>query len=191
MFDLERFIEDCRGALKDSTPHSAVKDVVERAMSRPGEVERAVGTPESAGLHTIYHAPDLTILNLVWAPCMSLYPHDHRMWAVIGLYGGREDNVFFRRSKDGLVSAGERQLEARDTVLLGKTVIHSVTNPWKQFTGAIHVYGGDFFDTPRSEWDPETLVERPYDVERVKQTFAEANERFRREAATALGPQDH
>jgi hypothetical protein len=30
---------------------------------------------------------------------------------------------------------------------------------------------------PRSEWTPDTLEERPYDMERVKQVFAEANER--------------
>jgi len=34
---------------------------------------------------------DLTILNVVWTPGMVVYPHDHRTWAVIGLYGGRED----------------------------------------------------------------------------------------------------
>ena len=28
---------------------------------------------------------------------MRLYPHDHRMWAAIGIYQGREDNAFYRR----------------------------------------------------------------------------------------------
>jgi hypothetical protein len=42
-------------------------------------------------------------------------------------------------------------------------------------TGAIHVYGGDFFATSRSEWDPETLLERPYDVEKNLQLFERAN----------------
>ena len=37
---------------------------------------------------------------------MAIYPHEHRMWAVIGLYGGREDNTFYRRSPQGLVVAG-------------------------------------------------------------------------------------
>ena len=34
---------------------------------------------------------------------------------------------------------------------------------------------------PRSEWTPDTLEERPYDVERTKQLFADANERWRAE----------
>jgi predicted metal-dependent enzyme (double-stranded beta helix superfamily) len=71
-------------------------------------------------------------------------------------------------------------------VLLGPSVIHSVANPLQAFTGAIHIYGGDFFATPRSDWDPATMEERPYDVERVKQAFADANERWRAQCVTGL-----
>ena len=152
-------------------------------MSRPHEVEWALGTPRRAEIVTLHRSPELTILNVTWAPGMSIYPHDHRMWAVIGLYGGREDNVFYRRSAQGLVQAAGKQLETTDTILLGKTVIHAVTNPLRQFTGAIHVYGGDFFTVPRSAWDPQTLEERPYDVEEAKRIFLKANERLRDQSA--------
>jgi hypothetical protein len=47
----------------------------------------------------------------------------------------------------------------------------AVTNPLSQFTGAIHVYGGDFFTEPHSEWDLETWEECPYDVENAKRVF--------------------
>jgi predicted metal-dependent enzyme (double-stranded beta helix superfamily) len=60
--------------------------------------------------------------------------------------------------------------------LLDTTIIHSVTNPISRLTGAIHVYGGDFFATERSEWDPETLGEHPYDVEKTLRLFEEANQ---------------
>jgi predicted metal-dependent enzyme (double-stranded beta helix superfamily) len=183
MFDLERFIADCRAALQESAPPSVVQEVVARAMSRPGEVEQALGTPQWAEIGTLHRSPELTILKVIWVPGMAIYPHDHRMWAVIGLYGGREDNVFYRRTAHGLMSAGGIQLAITDTTLLGQTIIHAVTNPLRQFTGAIHVYGGDFFAVPRSEWDVETLEERPYDVEKTKRVFEEANERWRAQAA--------
>jgi predicted metal-dependent enzyme (double-stranded beta helix superfamily) len=179
MFDLDRFIGDCRAALQESSPHSAVKEVVERAISNPREVEQALGTPQWAEIGTLHRSPQLTILKVVWAPGMSIYPHDHRMWAVIGLYGGREDNIFYRRTAHGLVEAGGKQLDISDAALLGKTIIHAVKNPLRQFTGAIHVYGGDFFSVPRSEWDPDGLEERPYDVENAKRVFSEANENWR------------
>jgi hypothetical protein len=46
-------------------------------------------------------------------------------------------------------------------------------------TCAIHIYGGDFYSAQRSEWDPETLRERPMDFQAVLDLFEEANERFR------------
>ena len=41
-----------------------------------------------------------------------------------------------------------------DTIVLGDDVIHSVANPVPKLTGAIHVYGGDFVNQPRSQWGP-------------------------------------
>ena len=178
MFDLDRFVADCRAALSDAASPAAVKDLVARAVADPGAVERALGTPTEGQIGTLYRAPDLTILNIIWAPGMALYPHDHRMWAVIGLYGGREDNSFYRRTPQGLVQGGGKQLNQGDTIILGYKVIHAVTNPLRQFTGALHVYGGDFFAAPRSEFDPETFLERPYDVEKAKRLFREANGRW-------------
>jgi len=66
------------------------------------------------------------------------------MWAVIGIYSGREDNAFYHRTEDGLRSRGEKTLSAKETIPLGEEVIHAVTNPLEQITAAIHVYGGDF-----------------------------------------------
>jgi len=182
MFDLERFVAECRSALADPSPAAAVRELLAEAMSRPAEVETALGAPQEGDVVTLHRSPELTVLNVIWAPCMAIYPHDHQMWAVIALYGGQEDNTFYRRGPGGLVVAGRKELQTSDAVVLGHNVIHSVTNPLKKLTGAIHVYGGDFFAAPRSEWDPETLAERPYDARRAKQVFADANERWRRES---------
>jgi len=56
--------------------------------------------------------------------------------------------------------------------------MHLETNPTSRFTGAIHVYGGDFFGADRSEWNPETLLERPYGVETALRLFEETNARL-------------
>lgn len=122
---------------------------------------------------------------MVWAPGMAIHPHEHGMWAVIGLYSGREDNTFYRRGPEGLVAAGGTQLVVTDAVLLGEAVIHAVANPLRAFSGAIHVYGGDFFGTPRREWTPDTLEERAFDVERARRVYAEANARWAREQEAA------
>jgi predicted metal-dependent enzyme (double-stranded beta helix superfamily) len=185
MFDLDRFIADCRSALDEPSPELAIKELLVRAIARPSELEAALGTPRQGQITSLHHSPELTIVNVIWTPGMSVYPHDHRMWALIGLYGGREDNTFYRRSPEGLVVASRRQLETRDSALLGKAVIHTVSNPLRAFTGAIHIYGGDFFGTPRSEWSGDTLQEQPFDLERAKRLFVEANERWRAECLEA------
>ena len=113
---------------------------------------------------------------------MTLMPHNHNMWAVIGIYGGREDNIFWRKTGDRLEAAGAEALSTKDAAPLGKDIVHSVTNPIEKITAALHVYGGDFFAPGRSEWDPETLEERPFDVESARRMFREANERFTRAA---------
>src|SRR5687767_6406941 len=179
MFDRERFVEDCRAALAEHDAQAAIRELVARAVSEPGEVVREVGEPKRAGVTTLYKAPDLTILNLCWGPGIQFKPHDHRMWAVIGIYGGREQNFFYRRAEHGLTRHGMKELNAKDTVPLGASIIHSVTNPLEQVTAAIHVYGGDFFSTPRSEWDPETFAEHPYDVADTMRVFEESNARLR------------
>jgi hypothetical protein len=96
MFDLDAFVADCRAALAADTSHEHVREVVARAVSNPALVLSRLGEPKRAGLHKLYQAHDLTILNVVWAPMMTLVPHNHEMWAVIGIYTGREDNIFWR-----------------------------------------------------------------------------------------------
>jgi hypothetical protein len=44
-----------------------------------------------------------------------------------------------------------------------------------EYTGAIHVYGGDFPNAPRSEWDPLLLTERPRDMDRAAEAFHESD----------------
>jgi len=101
MFDLDQFIADCRTALAADRSHKCVREVVARAVSDPAAVLKGLGEPTRAGLHKLYQSDDLTILNVVWAPMMTLVPHNHQMWAVIGIYTGREDNIFWRRIPGG------------------------------------------------------------------------------------------
>src|SRR3974377_1053848 len=149
MFSVDRFMGDCRAAQLEDPTHKSVREVVTRAVSDPGAVLKGLGEPQRSGVHKIHHSRDLAILNVIWGPRMTISPHNHQMWAVIGIYTGREDNIFWRRLKDGkstkVETAGARALAARDAVPLGQDIIHSVTNPIPRFTGAIHVYGGDFF----------------------------------------------
>jgi predicted metal-dependent enzyme (double-stranded beta helix superfamily) len=179
MLDLDKFVVDCRHAIATDPSCHHLREVVLRAVADRSGVINALGEPRRGQLQTLYRSPELTVLNVIWAPSMTIMPHDHRMWAVIGLYGGREDNVFWQRvpgHPDGKVEISSvKTLETGQSAVLDRDVIHSVTNPTRQLSGAIHVYGGDFFATERSEWDPDSLVERPFDADRAVRLFEEAN----------------
>jgi predicted metal-dependent enzyme (double-stranded beta helix superfamily) len=178
-FEPGRFVAKCRAALAGRAADKHVCEIVARAVRHPLAVLAGLGEPKRAAMQRLYHGPGLTILNVVWGPMMTVLPHEHAMWAVIGVYTGREDNIFWRRvsgSRKGRIeAAGAKALVTGDAELLPRDIVHSVTNPIGRLTGAIHVYGGDFFGVPRSEWDPETLYERPFDPVRAVERFEEAN----------------
>jgi predicted metal-dependent enzyme (double-stranded beta helix superfamily) len=174
VFELDTLLASCRDALNESVPSRAVREILDRSLRRPTEAAGALGR-SAAGIHILFNSAELTVLNVIWAPLMSIYPHDHRMWAVIGVYGGAEDNTLFRRGPTGIVKSGGKQLREGDVFTLGANAIHSVDNPTRRFTGAIHAYGGDFVHQPRSQWDPDSLVEQAYDHAQVQRLFAEAN----------------
>jgi predicted metal-dependent enzyme (double-stranded beta helix superfamily) len=178
VFELERFITDCRAA-QAQAGGEAVREVVARAVSDLSSVIKALGEPQTGQIRVLYHAPDLTILNVVWAPRMLLLPHNHARWGVHGIYAGREDHIFWRRlpnSAAGKVEAASAQsLSEKDARFLGSDFIHSVINPIDRPSGAIHVYGDDYFNANRSEWDPETLLERRCDPDRLARLFGERN----------------
>jgi predicted metal-dependent enzyme (double-stranded beta helix superfamily) len=179
MFDLDRFIEDCRDAVRLDHTHKAAREVLARANADPAAILKTLGEPTMAGVTPLYKSPELTILNVVWGKRMTIMPHDHRMWAVIGVYSGREDNIFWRRvpgdPKGVIEAAGAKSLGERCAEPLGRDVIHSVTNPLGRLTAAIHVYGGDFYSAKRSDWDPENLCEREYDFALHRRMFEAAN----------------
>lgn len=178
MFTKEQFVHDCLEAV-GSGP-DAIREIVAHAVSDCGAVVSELGEPAHAGITPLYRSPRLTILHFVWAPAMSLMPHNHQMFSVVGVYAGREDNIFWRRNEESIEAASARSLGAGQVAMLGQEAIHSVLNPLDRMTCALHVYGGDFFapEKPRSEWDHETLGERPWDIDRVRTIFHAAEERF-------------
>lgn len=181
MFDVDEFVAQCESAIRETEPRRAVREVLDRALADPTAIGDAL-KPEEGGLTPLHRSDDLTVLHVVWAPKMQLLPHDHRMWAAIGIYAGQEDNAFFRRTASGtapIVESGGKQLAEGDSVLLGADTIHAVTNPLGQLTGAIHVYGGDFFTQPRSQWPADLSEESPHDVAYTLRQFADANAAWR------------
>ena len=178
--EMQKFIEDCIAANKESNSQQAVKEVLAKGVSNHSAMLKAIGEPKEAGLKVFLRSKDLTIFAATWTPQMNLMPHNHLMWANIGIYTGREDNILWERSSDGLEAKKARCLFAGNVAELNANAIHSVTNPLQRFTGGLHIYGGDFFATQRSQWNPETLKEEPSNGDVIRNIFTKANEQMLR-----------
>ena len=107
MFSKDRFIEDCRTAVAEG--EGAIREIVAEAVSNGTRVMAELGEPAHAGISALYRAHDLTILQFSWAPYMALMPHNHQMFAVIGIYAGREDNIFWRRKERTIEAASAEE----------------------------------------------------------------------------------
>jgi predicted metal-dependent enzyme (double-stranded beta helix superfamily) len=160
--DLDAVVAACREALTEDKPVLAVREVVASAVADAGGGQPLV--PDT-GVKLLHRSDDLTVLHvMIPSGRPPTLPHDHRMWAVVGIYGGQEDNAFYRRTPAALEASGGRELATGDVLAMGDDVIHAIQNPRRhEALLALHVYGGDLVAAERSMWLRDTHEERPYD----------------------------
>lgn len=156
-------IDELAGELKAgirSSDFAAVQEAVRRAVS---QAPLAADTHKTQILHA---SPGLLILHAVVSPGFVSPPHDHRTWAVIGVYNGQEDNTFYRMDviSRRIEQAGGKSINEREVMMLGPQGIHKIANPRTDALVALHVYGLNIFEIERSAWDPATGIERPFDI---------------------------
>jgi predicted metal-dependent enzyme (double-stranded beta helix superfamily) len=182
-FAIDTFVAECLDATRagGTSAPVAVKEVLDRVLRSPTARAAAAAPPTDIAPFTTWHRSDeLTVLHVVWPPSVDLLAHDHEMWATIGLYGGREDNRYYRSLPEGgLEPSGGTTLLGGDTVALGRDVIHAVANPSREWTAAIHVYGGDYFAPARRMWPDPATGPVDFDVATVIATLEAAVARSR------------
>jgi predicted metal-dependent enzyme (double-stranded beta helix superfamily) len=178
MFDLQEFIVSCKQFVE--APDGA-RRVLDLMRSVVGDAEGIKSVVRGASGQTIrdlslFRSSELFVFNATVYPHLKSPPHDHRMWAVIGIYEGQENNTFYRRAGKGLEEINRREIRAGEAILLGPEVIHAIENPFGASTLGLHVYGGDLFAAKRSMWHPRTGEELPYDVPQFFKWCAELTE---------------
>jgi len=159
MYTLEDLVKELKEGLGKSD-FNAVQEAARHAVA-----ERPLAA-EPGKTQILHDEPGLTIVHVAVNPNFASPPHDHRTWAVIGVYDGQEDNTFYRLVDNtrAIEQAGGRSLGERDVLMIGERGIHKIANPRGETLIALHVYGKNIFKIERSAWDPVTGVERPFDL---------------------------
>jgi predicted metal-dependent enzyme (double-stranded beta helix superfamily) len=166
----EGFVAQCSAAVTEDRGAVAAKEVVERAVRDRRLIEEL---PLEAGVKVLHGADDLTILHVVMAErpvgAGNPFPHNHLLWAVIGVMHGSEENEFFRPSARTVEPSGSGRVIAEGEVLMmGDDTIHSVKNPSiDRLSSALHVYGGNLLATEKTMWCAPDWTEEPFDLFRV------------------------
>ncbi|MBS2533938.1 hypothetical protein KGQ20_14280 [Catenulispora sp. NF23] len=180
-FDIDEFVRECLQAW-EAEGADAVKEVLDRTLGRGcAPVRECFGDPRDAHLQVLYPGPELVIENMVWAPGMSYPAHNHNTPVMTGVYAGLEVNDFYHqtRSRKGgrLQRTATVDINEGEAVLMAHDAIHRIANPNRRtFTGAFHIYMGDYLHSSRSIWYPdEGSPEAEASFALTKDIFAAAN----------------
>jgi predicted metal-dependent enzyme (double-stranded beta helix superfamily) len=162
-------IEKCTDALTSPDPQSRVEAILLEAAKDPAIVAAIAERVKfsSLGDLVIHRSDALTLLAGTLPPGFRAAPHNHNLWSVVSVCAGQEDNQFFERDGEGLRQVGEASVVAPGVLANPADVIHAIHNPLDTPLLVLHAYAGDLIGTPRSNWDPETHKEIPFDWAKV------------------------
>jgi len=164
MSDLDNFVVACEALLDEPDVAERVAEAMRPLVAASASLSAAVEEiREAPGRAAMVHRTDrLTVLGLEIAAGFVSPPHDHRLWSVVGVYEGDEDNVFYERIDTGIEKTGEGVLHEGDCLALPANAVHRIANTGASPMRALHVYGGDLIATARSQWDDVTGEELPF-----------------------------
>ena len=181
MFDLDCFIAERRAAVSLDPTHKSVREIVARAVSEPTAVIAGLGAPARAEVQKLYNPPELT------NPQRDLGPghDDHATQSPdVGgdrdLHGARGQHLLAPPTGTGWrPHRGRRGEVVGGTGRRGARARHHphCNQPAAAIYGRHPRLRRGFFCRSRSEWDPETLLEQPFDMEKNLRLFEQANAR--------------
>ena len=90
--DVTELIDACREAAGGDTPTRGVSELVAAFVHQPN-LANVLGDGDRSTYEALYRGEDIVVLHGVVPPTpVPVAPHNHRMWAVIGVYQAREHN---------------------------------------------------------------------------------------------------
>lgn len=166
---LETVVKRCRAALASDDPQASVVTVMQEAVRDPAIAAAIAPRTQFTDMMdvAIHRSDELTMLAAAMPPGLTIPPHNHNLWSVVGVCSGQEDNRFYERDGGSLREVGQISVTGPGVLANAADVIHSISNPLDSPMLVLHAYGGDLLGIERSLWDPETNAETTFDPHRT------------------------
>ena len=160
-FSIEKFISEAREAAQSSEPTRAIRRLLKKALENPGEIADANPLENDEKDVLLFEDDSVSVWITRFVPDIVIPPHEHKMNAFIGVFQGREKNIFFKRQSDGLKYTGSKVLATGQVLSIGGDGIHSVVADGNEPCCSLHVYTGPLSKTERSifDWDSGSPIE--------------------------------
>ncbi len=179
-YGLDRFVADMRAIAAETSDDgeivSRLKPLAIRLARDKSWLEpehRECGNVQAAAVHLLHEEPDhgLAVFSSAYAAGRGFPPHDHGTWAIVAGVEGAEVDTYWRRVDDGsrdgyaeLEKGVETVIESGAAVAMVTGEIHSVENRTDRTSISLHVYGWHVGFIDRSQFDPKTNVQKPFQV---------------------------
>lgn len=171
-FSIEGFATRCKSVMAQSaTPRLAAADFLQRndLQDITDTLEAVVPAGANLGELIVHNSPELTMMYVRTPARFQGGIHNHTVFACIGQLYGKEENVIYTRVPDGkgLAVVNNIEVNAGEVISLPEDAIHHIENPLRQTSGALHIYGGDFYAImdDRSLWDYDDHSEKSFNFD--------------------------
>ena len=179
-YGLDRFVADMRAVTAETSDDGeivsrlkplAIRLAQDKSWLKPEH--RECNNAQAAAVYLLHEEPDhsLAVFSSAYAAGRGFPPHDHGTWAIVAGVEGTEIDTYWRRTDGGsregyaeLERGTETAVEAGSAVAMVTGEIHSVENRTDRTSISVHVYGRHVGFIDRSQFDPETNVQEPFQV---------------------------
>ena len=151
-FNFDQFIRAVRAAAGRTSPSSAIREVMQEAVSDPAPLLAATPTDGEDEIR-LFEDDDLSIWRCRFQPEVFMPPHEHLVEVHIAGYDGGERNILYRATEDGLEFDRTKTVQPGEVFTLDRTAIHAVTGADQKASLALHVYMGPLTRLKRSLFD--------------------------------------
>lgn len=154
-FTLDGFLERLKTAAGGEDAATQTYQVMQQVFEHHLETASGVFSALDDDV-MLYEDATISIWHYRMPTGVVVPPHDHQVYAIIGVYEGVEANHFYTLKQGELVCDAINQVGQGTAILIQPDSIHSVQTGNNRRSCAIHIYLGAFTKVERSRFDWKT-----------------------------------